>query len=218
MKRPTTEELIATWAHRPGDLSPTERREVEALVKRSPEAQRDADEDRAVVAKVARLPGGAPDWYALEQSIRAACDDAASELVPHRTRWRTAAGVGVGAGLAAAAAVALWLASRSHPAPAIATATPPPIADLAGGLPGLDDVDEPALDRLLQALDDGLPADPDDEDDDVAALDDDADLRDWTAPPPPADELLPAADLGWVDDLDDAELDALNRWLDDQPT
>ena len=77
MSKPTPEELLAAYAHRPGDLSAEERREVEALLARSPAAAREVEDDRVMLLRIAELPaeGTEPAWEDLERSIRVACAD-----------------------------------------------------------------------------------------------------------------------------------------------
>jgi hypothetical protein len=198
------EELLAAWAHRPASLSTEERRAVEELVARSPEAAAEVDAMRAVIAQVAGLPaeGTEPVWGDLERSIRAACDEPAPgvwrRFLDGMRGWKPAAGLGAGL-VVAMAALALWIGRGSAPAPAP------------------DDVASAALAQLerapaaLVAPDDDMADDSDD-----TAAGDQALLADWGVPE--TDGLVGDADLGlaWIDDLDDDELDAVSAWLDAQ--
>jgi hypothetical protein len=185
----TPDDLLARYADRPGDLTAEQRRQAEALLA--------GDADHAIIARVAALPavGTEPAWDDLARSIRLACTD---PPVPAWRRW-LAWTPAVGALAAAAVLGALWLGRGEPlgPSVAIAPAAPAvvdPLADLerlAGELaddPDADDADLEGELAIEAGLDDGL------------------------------DEEL-AADVGtldWVEQLDDAELDDLALWLDEQ--
>lgn len=208
MTRPTPEELLEAWAHRPADLTDDERRRVEELVARLPAAARQADEARAMIARVAQLPaeGAEPVWSDLERAIRVACDEAPSSrwarFVDAMRGWKPAAGIGAGL-VVAMAAFALWIGR---------------------GPDGGDEVAaiDQQVDRALAGLEAGGAEGPDEPDDtsdepgDTVAPDG-ASLAGWDEIAP-TDELLDdiASDLAWIDELDDAELDAVSAWLDAQ--
>lgn len=165
------------------------------------------DGDRELIRKLRALPGegGEPDWGALEQSIR----DAVGPDVPRPwwKRWQIL--VPIGALVATAAAALLWLhrPAPEAPAPAPVAIAPHEVA------PAPIDVPDPAMAMWL----DGKIIDLDDVDP-SAILDDDEDREAQSAFAPEssgmAGGILPAGDLGWIDNLDDRALDRAEQWLD----
>jgi hypothetical protein len=164
------------------------------------------DEERALVDRVRALPtpGEEPDWQALERSIRLAVGDA-----PPQPWWRRHFAwlvVPLGTACLASAAIALWMhraaptadvaVQPTHVAPTAPAASTAPAAHNTVWLDGQAvEADDDALDRALDALDDEARD----------ALDD----HDTAA----TDGILPASDLGWVDDLDDTEIAKAEQWL-----
>jgi hypothetical protein len=153
------------------------------------------DADRELIRKVRALPGegNEPDWDALERSIRDAVGPDAPK--PWWRRWRWI--VPVGALAATAAGALLWLRhpepKREMPTmPAMPSEEPAAALWLGGQILELDDTDPNAamgdLDRDAQA---------------ALSTDDDA----------ASSGLLPASDLGWIDNLDDSALDRAETWL-----
>ena len=155
-------------------------------------------EERELVVRLRALPpeGTEPDWNELEARIR----DAVGPDVPvpwwRKLRWLAPVGA-----LATTAAVAvLWL---HHPGDvtrpdAVAAAPVAPVVDLAappttlwidGQVIDVGQVDDRVLDDLDDALATGAG------DDDVTGV-------------------LPAADLHWVDSLDDSAADRAEHWLE----
>jgi hypothetical protein len=206
MSKPTPEELLAAYAHRPGDLSAEERREVEALLARSPAAAREVEDDRDVLLRIAELPaeGTEPAWEDLERSIRVACADEPpglwARMLASLRGWKPAAGLGAGL-VVAMAALLLWLGRSDREVPVARTtpdgeAAPPEVAQALAGL------EAPDGDEL-------------DDDGEAIAAETDETLADWGALAP-GDGALDDTDLAWLDTLDDAELDAVAAWLDAQ--
>ena len=205
MSKPTPEELLAAYAHRPSDLSAEERREVEALLARSPAAAREIEDDRRMIERVSELPteGTEPAWDDLERSIRAACTDEPglwARVIASLRSWKPAAGLGAGL-VVAMAALLLWMGRSDRDVGPVARTDDSEVApaEVAQALAGLE-----------------APA-GDDEIDDEGVVDAETDetLADWGALAPD-DGLLDDADLAWIDSLDDAELDAAAAWLDTQ--
>ena len=154
----------------------------------------DAD-DRALIQQLRDLPpeGTEPDWQALEAAIRARVGAHAPR--PWWRNWRWIVPVWT---LATTAVVMLLVIH--HPAqeravhrdpPPVTPAAPPAHAMwLDGEALDLDDVDEPSLDAL-----DGEAR---------AALDPDDDV---------SGGILPVADYGWIDTLDEGAIDRAETWL-----
>ena len=163
--------------------------------------QLDTDE-RALVAKLEALPpeGTEPDWQALEAAIRAEVGEQAPR--PWWRNWRWIVPVWA---LATTAVVALLVLRGDSPVEHASTVgpskldagqtevTPPPAREamwLDGEAVELDDVDGSALDAL-----DGQAR---------AALAPEGDVTGG---------ILPVADYGWIDALDDESLVAAEDWL-----
>jgi hypothetical protein len=157
-----------------------------------------SDQDDPLVRELRELPplGSPPDWNALQRSIDAAIGDAAP---PRRRAWWPALGFAA-VGLAAVVLVALRLS---------ATNESPKVAHIAPN----ERVTEPTPPAVLPLYAVYLDGDPVDltawRDGDEHELDDPYELAE------DVDGLvLPGSDLAWVDDLDDASLDALDELLE----
>jgi hypothetical protein len=206
------EELIAVYAHRPEDLSPDERAQVEALLERDAGARADADAMRALLLDVRALPAPSPP-ASLAGDISAAVERAGASRWSRLRAWILRPAMGLGVAAATAGLLGLWIARRtSHddvalaaapvndaaPAP-VAPPSAPPRLDLFAGAPAtageladLGELDDRALDRLSANLDEDLG-------------------EEITAPP--EEELMPQPDLGWLDELSSSEVDALDQDL-----
>jgi hypothetical protein len=221
----TDDELLSAYVDGVTELSPDERRRVEARLAADPAVRADADAIAALLAR-ARAPGlvQEPDWLALERQIREAVGPRMPLPWWRRMRWL----VPIGA-LATITAIALvWLgrapadrvAAPTSPA-AIAIHAPAPAERAAhpqaakpdstaiyidGQVVELGDVDPTAVGLDVVAPDGSIAsaggAGELDETDDAAPVEATADT-----------ELLPAADYGWLDGLDDAAMDRAERWL-----
>lgn len=157
----------------------------------------DTDE-RALVDKLRELPpeGNEPDWDHLAAAIRAEVGDRAPR--PWWRNWRWIVPIWA---LATTATVALIVLRHDEPATrehvqrdvvkdAGVKALPTPAMWLDGETLLIDDVEEPALDDLdIEAR---------------AALGPDEDVTGG---------ILPVADYGWIDTLDDEALDRAEDWL-----
>ncbi len=171
-------------------------------------------DERALVERVRALPalGEEPDWQALERSIRQAVGDELPQ--PWWRRHFAWLAVPLGTACVATAALALWLhhpATTHEPsetgevarAPHTQVVKPPPPA-----------VAPPVVDDDAVWLDgDVLDADDDELDSALDALDDDARTAFDTDDTAATDGILPASDLGWVDDLDDTAVARAEQWL-----
>lgn len=182
--------------------------ELDELTAGWPEAE------RALVAKLRALPeeAGEPDWAALERDIGKAVDAEAVRPRPWAWLsrwWRPALGLGL-----VAAAAAIVIVARREPAsePPQARATPDASVPIVAP-------EEPRLEPEVPVDTIGLGAegeiDPDELDEEM--LDDvlaELDSEAWTDDAPQIEEgLVPDLGLAWVDDLDDDELEAVDRWL-----
>jgi hypothetical protein len=200
------ETLLSAWAHEPRALTLEERAEVEALLERSPELRREADDARALLARVRALPaeGQEPEWDEFARSLRAKLDEPPRGFAAWWRRWwKPAAGVG-GLGLAIAAA-AIVIVARREPA----DETSPPVArtvDAGVPPPPIQVAEEDHSDDPL-ALGAVGEVSADELDDSVLAeleLDDDDDGEEG---------LVPDLDLAWIDQLDDDEVESVDAWL-----
>lgn len=188
------EELLAAYLDGVAELTPEERQRVEARL-----SELDVDGTRGMIDQLRALPpeGSEPDWRAMERRIAAAVDEAKP---PWWRRWLVIAPIGV---LAVAAALLVWL--RHAPEPE-AKSTPvavttPERHDAVVPAPAPVESNEIWIDGKfvdVSDVDETLFDEPEEPTADVA--DDDA--------------LLPASDLGWVDQLDDHALDSAEHWLE----
>jgi len=212
-------QLLTAYVDGVTELSPDERRGVEAWLADDPAARRESDAVHAVLDQLRALPPNAgevaePDWAAMERSIRQAV--ATEPIRPWWRRWQWLVPA-----MTCATAAAVLLVIWPRPAPVMApphrhvpepvateptttepTTTEPTTTDgvVALWLDGSEvDVDLAATEPLGDAGFEigGAPRD------DAA---DDGDDGDEVG-------LLPATDLVWVDRLDDAALDRAERWL-----
>jgi len=210
------DELISAYLDGVSELSPDERKRAEAAIARAGGHAAFAD-SRALIAMLRALPErddrDAPDWAAMERGIR---DATAGIAPPRRSLWsgRLRWLAPISALAAATAAIAIWFgagvgreAKVGRATPAISapdardvTPTPAPAADdpvamyLDGAAVDLDQLSGTELDDALDALDGGAPRELADED-------------------PASGGILPTANLGWIDDLDDSALDRAESWL-----
>jgi hypothetical protein len=223
MTRLPIDQLLAAYASGAA-LSDEERTAVEAFLEQSPAAR---DDVTAIGGLLDELRAAQPEppaaREAVVRAVRIACAAPAPARGPLgwlRRRWTIAVPAGLAA--AAAAVLAVQLASRSsalEPAPPapppapIAVPEAPPADDgvyLDGEAIVLGDLDDAETAAIDDALDDALI--------DLGDTGADADGGDELGLDPGALGLLPADSLDWVDQLDDAAIDALDRWLAEQPS
>jgi anti-sigma factor RsiW len=222
--RRNTEELIAAYVDGVAELTAEERARVEALVARDEHARVERDATRTMLDQLRAHPSasasasatlagesGEPDWAALAQRI----DRAVGPGMP-RVWWRSWKWlVPIGA-LAVASVAALLLVHGSPTSAEVATtapAAPAPKSPEAVQAPAK----EPAVGTVLFL--DGETVEVDDNDA-ARLLDDLIDDRPEPVAPVADDDqgLLPATDLGWIDNLDDASIERAEHWLADHGT
>ena len=188
------DELLAAYLDGVAELTPEERQRVEAKL-----AELDVDGTRGMIDQLRALPpeGTEPDWRAMERRIAAAVDEVKP---PWWRRWLVIAPIGV----LAVAAIALLLLRHTAEEP-----KPAPIAVITHDAAVTPPAPAPEPVESTEVYIDGKFVD---------ISDVDADLFDDTDEPAAdvADEdaLLPASDLGWVDQLDDHALDRAEHWLE----
>jgi len=221
------DELVTIWADDPAALGPAERARVEAHLASSPDAARDADTTRALLDRLRGLPATrAPEDLARE--ILRVVDTEAERAARSpwrwlRRGWRPALGVALAVTAAAVVVVARHEDRTAPPTRAqvrdagvrsVPPAPTPPVprgdeprephepheidAPLALGVEGevaADELDDTVVDEVRVALGGD----------------------DWMASPeaPQAGDvgLVPDLSLDWIDELDDADLDAVDHWL-----
>lgn len=199
-ERPATDELLAAYVDGVAELAPAERRAVEARLAEDPAMRAGADDARALIGRLRELSpaaGTAPDWSALERRIGASVDEAGPPPRPWWRRW-TVRWLAPAGALAVAAAIAVVVV-RSEPA--APTAPAPPVA-AAPTAPAPAPLDAPTVALWLDG--DGFEVELDAE----ALLD-----VPWDGPAN-EDDLLPAADLAWIDELDSEQLERAVAFLD----
>ena len=202
--------LLTAYVDGVAELSPDERRRVETLLARDPQARADQAAVGKLLDQLRQLPqlpelpasSGEPDWTALERSIR----QAVGPDVP-RPWWRRWGWLAPTTMLATAAAV--LLAMWTHPAE-VSPPDPPPASTRATHAP------RPA-EEIVPLWLDGSEVDVDVSASDMLADPELATSSDDDSLPPGADSdevaLLPSTDLAWIDTLDDDALDRAERWL-----
>ena len=200
-------ELISAYVDGVSELSPHDRRSVEARLARDPAARADEVATRGLLDRLRAMPheGDEPDWSAMERSIRAAVGDE----VP-RPWWRAWRWLVPLMSCATAAAVLLMLWSR--PQPRVRETAPRPVvrgSQPAPAAPAAEPLDEAVVPLWL----DGAEVDVDLSAADILRV---PGITDDDAPGEPVGDgvaLLPASDLEWVDHLDDAAIARAERWL-----
>jgi hypothetical protein len=156
-------------------------------------------EDRALIARLRGLPpeGNEPDWDQLEAAIRARVGDRAPR--PWWRNWRWIVPIWTCATTAVVALLVLHGKSEPREVNTVFESRPPittldrapsPSMWLDGEPFDLEDVDMPALDDLDR--------------DARAALQPDDGVTGG---------ILPVADYGWVDSLDEEEVQRADAWL-----
>jgi hypothetical protein len=220
MKRDTAE-LLAAYVDGVGELTPSERRRVELYLADQQGARDDESATRDLIGKLRELPPQSePDWTALERQIQEALPDETP-----RVWWRRFALPAVLA-LAGATAILVLALRGTTPEP-----TPDPIVHVPA--PTVEDapvvVEQPIDDRVAVYLD-GTDLElalesaelADDKLDELtlsalsAGIESTSEAsrkessRQWFD----TRESLLGEDLGWVDELGDAELQKLERLLD----
>jgi hypothetical protein len=182
------EELLAAYLDGVTELTLEQRQRVEAKL---PEL--DADGTRAMIDRLRALPpeGNEPDWRAMERRIAGAVD---AIKPPWWRRFLLPTGVlAVGA-----AALALYL---KHEPPVVHRSTPVAVVLPDAGVPAPPaEATEIWINGHLLDVGDVDPEALDDLDEPSALADEDS--------------LLPADDLGWVDQLDDRAIDRAEHWLE----
>jgi len=197
------EALMSAYLDGIAELTVEERRRVEAKLAAEPALREASEATRALLGRLRALEpeGREPDWAQLERSIHLAVGPA----VP-RPWWRSWWWALPGALAAATAALLVtWLPLRAvEPGPR------PPELGAGSARPSAIAAAEDTVSLWL----DGAVVDVD-----LAATDGFA-SEVFAAEEPTADEvaLLPATDLGWVDGLDEDDLERAERWLAKEKT
>ena len=205
-------------SHADGGLDDDEELVVEDYLAGNPDARAELDELRQVIARVRGSeprPDHEPDWDALAAAIDAACVAPPGWLTRLRAgfEWRHAALVGVG--VAAIAVLVMWPDS----APPELVSDPDPgihIDDFEldeDELPTIDDLEPAQLDELLSSLTTDLAEDDYLLSADIAIEWSDAEIGYATGF---GLDLYAEPDYArWLEDLDEAEIDALDELLDE---
>ena len=203
-----TDELLAAYLDGVSELTPDERRRVEARLAEDPALREDADATRTLLGQLRELPpeGNEPDWRAMEQAIRAEVGESA----PRRSWFsRRLAWLAPAAALALAAAVLVLVLRAPEP-----TVPAPLVPD--AGVARSAQPEHAAEDSGTVALWlDGAPLEVDVSDLDLVAEDalgtdevtDVGDDDEVTA------DLMTPGDLAWVDELGEDDLGAAEAWL-----
>lgn len=214
------DELLAAYCDGISELSPDERRRVEAVLATQPGAREDERATRALLGQLRDLDpspaGSEPDWTAMERAIHAEVGAEAP-----RRRWWTSWRTWRWAIPAGATAVALAITMLVLRTPEPAAPTTPPRAELPSvatslAVPAATQAADPQLVPLWldgAEVEVDLALGPDallglDEGDDDA-LEAEGDL----ASVGEGETLLPSGGLAWVDALGDDDMRAAEAWL-----
>jgi len=231
------DDLLAAYLDGVAELTPDERRRVEARLAEDPALRDDAGATRALLDQLRDLPpeGAEPDWRALEQAIRAEVGDD----VPRRS-WlaRHLAWIAPGFALALAAAVLALVLRTPEPTPIAPVVPDAGVARAVAPGPAAEPASE--ADGTVALWLDGAPleiavadADRIDEGDLATALEVttgldvgvDVDVEVTTGVglgeadaltaelAPTGAELLTPGDLAWIDELGEDDLAAAELWL-----
>jgi len=197
------DKLLAAYVDGVAELEVGERKRVEALLENDATARADEAATRELIGQLREIPplGIEPSWSDLEAAIAREI----ATTVPRRPWWRTWRWVIPTAALAATAAIAIILFYRAdQPAPSL-TRSEPPVKHVEAPAPPISQVlwiDEQAIDLDSVNADEAF--------DSLGDLPGDDALADDSA----ATGLLPAADLGWIDNLDDKALERAETFLE----
>jgi len=199
------DKLLAAYVDGVVELDVGERKRVEALLENDATARADEAATRALIGQLREMPaiGVEPSWSDLEAAIARTIDGTA---MPRRPWWRTWRWVIPTAALAATAAIAIILLHREdQPTPSL-TRSETPVKHVEAPVPPVSQVlwiDEQAIDLDSVNADEAFDSLGDDLPGDDALADDSA-----------ATGLLPAADLGWIDNLDDKAIERAETFLE----
>jgi hypothetical protein len=212
-----SDEMLAAYVDGVSELTSAEREGIEAQLRDHAELRTEELATRNLLGELREL-GTAErdraepslDWAAMERSIR----NAVGPEVPHPwwRRWRFMI---PGMATLAVATAILVVIVRTPSAELVAP--PPPVQDAAVAIHKPDPVrvavqtDESAV-VWLDGMDVALGPEADAVLDDLEAKD----LRDVGSPLGGVE--LVVSDLGWVDDLDESELDGIERALENEAT
>lgn len=209
-------ELLSAYVDGVAELTPSERRSLDEELADDAALRAEAAETRDLIAKLRGLPreGGEPDWSALERSIGEAVGTEVPRPWWRRLRWRW---IAPGMALAAGAAIAL-LALRGpgsgNGGDASGSSTEAALAAGVGsGAAAADDravTPEAAGGETMALWLDG---------EGVEGIEVELAAEELLDVPWESDangeDLLPASDLAWIDELDDEALDRAEAWLAD---
>lgn len=207
--------LVTAYVDGVAELPPDERHDIEAHLAREPGARAEADAVRALLDRLRALPpsDGAeePDWAAMERSIRQAVSAAPARPWWRRWQWFVPA---MTCATAAAVLLVIWPRSAPLPPHAQRSVNAAPV-EPAAPVPA----EPPDGDSVVALWLDGNELDVDVSASELGDVGLDLGAAHARQPIPQpiedADEIgvLPATDLAWVDSLDDAALDRVERWL-----
>jgi len=206
-----TEELLAAYLDGVSELTPDERRRVEARLAEDPALTADADATRALLGQLRELPpeGTEPDWRAMERAIRDEVGDAAPRRWWQAKRWTWLAPA---AALAMAAAILALVLRAPDPTPSAPLVPDAGVARATTPAPAAADDDTVALwlDGAPLELD---AADVELIDEDELATNGDASADVEAEADALTADLMAPGDLAWVDELGEDDIAAAEAWL-----
>jgi hypothetical protein len=191
-------DLLAAYVDGVAELTPDERRRIEGHLASDEGARDDATATRELLGRLRELPpvGEAPDWAALERSIGEAVGPEVPRSWWRRFGWRLVVPC---TAIATAAAIVLLVVRQAPPDPAA------PVEATATRSAPSDELPDPAT---LQLWLDGATVEVELDADQLLEVPWGGDVNE--------EDLLPASDLAWIDELDAASLERAERWLAQQ--
>lgn len=195
------DDLLAAYLDGVSELTPEERRAVEARLDEDPALRDDADATRALLGQLRELPpeGNEPDWRAMAQAI----SDEVGDRAP-RPWWRRWTWLAPACALAMAGAVLALVLRTPDPTPMT-----PAVPD-AGVARALPPEPAPIVEHDTMALWlDGAQVDVDVADVELLP---EGEISADDAEAAPVDQMA-SDDLAWVDELGEDDIAAAEAWL-----
>jgi anti-sigma factor RsiW len=211
--RGSDDELLSAYVDGVTELAAEERRELDERLASDAALRDEAAATRELLGKLRELPpaAGEPDWAALERSIGEACGPEVPRSWWRRFGWRWVV-PGLTLAIGAALAMLLLRAPSRDGGPG---SGPGPGDDPRTQLAGRERA-RPAVREAAPHAEGTLALWLDGEDVEVELAAEDLPDLPWEGDQDQAD-LLPAADLAWIDELEGEALERAEAWLKEPP-
>lgn len=206
-REPADDDLLAAYLDGVSELTPDERRRVEARLAEDPALRDDAETTRALLGQLRELPpeGKEPDWRAMAQAISAEVGEAAPRVWWKRWTWLAPI-----TALALAGAVLAFVLRTPEPTPVAPAIPDAGIAQVSPPAPSPSPSPSGEPETVPLWLD-GTQVDVDVDVADANLLPE-GELSADEVEGAPAD-LMASDDLAWVDELGEDDIAAAEAWL-----